>query len=176
MNETGLFGVTDHECYTAAANWAVREGVITSFEREGGTHDFAAGDVVSFEQMVTILSHLCAKPGEVDAASDDLSKFAVGADASPWSRAHRLGGGEGSGRRLRERRRHAHARAGRGRLPRPRRHGPHARLRPGRHGIGKQDRASRATSCRGSSNTRVRKGARTASTGKPSGRLAGFPG
>lgn len=87
MNETRLFGVTDHECYTADANWAVREGVITSFEREGGTHDFAAGDVVSFEQMVTILSRLCAKPGEVDAASDDLSKFAVGADASPWSRS-----------------------------------------------------------------------------------------
>ena len=42
MNETGLSGVDDHEYYTAAANWAVREGIITGFERADGTYDFAA--------------------------------------------------------------------------------------------------------------------------------------
>ena len=102
VNESGLDGIADGKYYTAAANWAVEKGVITGFEREGGTFDFAADDAVSFEQMVTILSRLCAAPGEVAAAGGDLSRFAVGADASPWSRDH----------------------------------GPHARLRPGRHGIG----------------------------------------
>ena len=86
VNETGLDGVADHEYYTAAANWAFAEGVITGFERPDGTFDFAAGDPVSFEQMVTIVSRLGAKPGEVAAAGDDLSRFADGDAASPWSR------------------------------------------------------------------------------------------
>ena len=51
VNETGLDGISDHEYYTAAANWAVREGVVTGFERADGTFDFAADDAVSFEQM-----------------------------------------------------------------------------------------------------------------------------
>lgn len=87
MNETGLSGVDDHEYYTAAANWAVREGIITGFEREDGTYDFAAGDVVSFEQMVTILSRLCAAPDAVAAAGGDLSRFVDGDEASLWSRS-----------------------------------------------------------------------------------------
>ena len=58
VNETGLSGVDDHEYYTAAANWAVREGIITGFEREDGTYDFAASSPVSFEQLITILSRL----------------------------------------------------------------------------------------------------------------------
>ena len=37
--------------------------------------------------MVTILSRLCAAPAEVAAAGGDLSRFAVDADASPWSRS-----------------------------------------------------------------------------------------
>lgn len=88
MNETGLDGISDHEYYTAAANWAVREGVVTGFERADGTFDFAADDAVSFEQMVTILSRLCAASVEVAAAGDDLSRFVDGGEASPWSRSH----------------------------------------------------------------------------------------
>ena len=86
VNETGLDGIADHEYYTEAANWAFAKGVITGFERPDGTFDFAAGDPVSFEQMVTIVSRLGAKPGEVAAAGDDLSRFADGDAASPWSR------------------------------------------------------------------------------------------
>ena len=85
-NKTGLDGIADHEYYTEAANWAFAKGVITGFERPDGTFDFAAGDPVSFEQMVTIVSRLGAKPGEVAAAGDDLSRFADGDAASPWSR------------------------------------------------------------------------------------------
>ena len=83
---TGIDGSADGMYYTAAANWAVRNGVITGFEQPDGTFDFAADDDVSFEQLVTILSRLCATPEELDAAGTDLSAFADGDLASIWSR------------------------------------------------------------------------------------------
>ena len=83
---TGIDGSADGMYYTAAANWAVRNGVITGFDREDGSKDFAADDDVSFEQLVTILSRLCATKGELDAAGTDLSAFADGDLASSWSR------------------------------------------------------------------------------------------
>lgn len=85
-NETGLSGVSDGEYYTAAANWAVREGIITGFERADGTYDFAASSPVSFEQLITILSRLCAAPGQIAAAGSDLSGFVDGDEASSWAR------------------------------------------------------------------------------------------
>lgn len=87
VNEAGLSDVDDHEYYTAAANWAVREVIITGFEREDGTYDFAASSPVSFEQLTTILSRLGATSDEVAAAGDDLSEFLDGDNASPWSRS-----------------------------------------------------------------------------------------
>ena len=83
---TGIDGSADGMYYTAAANWAVRNGVITGFDREDGSKDFAADDDVSFEQLVTILSRLCATPEELSAAGSDLSAFADGDLASSWSR------------------------------------------------------------------------------------------
>ena len=83
---TGIAGSADGQYYTAAANWAVKNGVISGFVREDGTKDFAAGDDVSFEQLVTILARLCATPEELAAAGSDLSAFSDGADASGWSR------------------------------------------------------------------------------------------
>ena len=82
---TGIAGSADGMFYTAAANWAVKKGVITGFERQDGTFDFAADRPVTFEQLVTILGRLCAAPGEVEAAGSDLSAFVDGADASAWS-------------------------------------------------------------------------------------------
>lgn len=87
VSETGLDGIADGKYYTAAANWAVEKGVITGFEHEGGTFDFAADDAAFFEQMVTILSRLCAAPDEVAAAGGDLSRFVDGDEASLWSRS-----------------------------------------------------------------------------------------
>ena len=84
---TGIAGSADGQYYTAAANWAVKNGVISGYVREDGTHDFAAGDDVSFEQLVTILARLCATDDELAAAGDDLSAFADGGGASGWSRA-----------------------------------------------------------------------------------------
>lgn len=86
VDATGIDGSADGMYYTAAANWAVRNGVITGFDREDGSKDFAADDDVSFEQLVTILSRLCATPDELDAAGSDLSAFADGDLASSWSR------------------------------------------------------------------------------------------
>ena len=83
---TGIDGSADGMYYTAAANWAVKNGVITGFDREDGSKDFAADDDVSFEQLVTILSRLCATPEELSAAGSDLSAFADGDLASSWSR------------------------------------------------------------------------------------------
>lgn len=83
---TGIDGSADGMYYTAAANWAVKNGVITGFDREDGSKDFAADENVSFEQLVTILSRLCATKGELDAAGTDLSAFADGDLASSWSR------------------------------------------------------------------------------------------
>ena len=85
-DETGIAGSADGQYYTAAANWAVKNGVISGYIREDGAKDFAAGDDVSFEQLVTILARLCATPEELAAAGSDLSAFSDGADASGWSR------------------------------------------------------------------------------------------
>ena len=83
---TGIDGSADGMYYTAAANWAVRNGVITGFDCEDGSKDFAADENVSFEQLVTILARLCATSGELSAAGSDLSAFADGDLASSWSR------------------------------------------------------------------------------------------
>lgn len=102
VSETGLDGIAGGKYYTAAANWAVREGIITGFEREDGTYDFAASSPVSFEQLITILSRLGATSDEVAAAGDDLSEFLDGDEASPLvEKPHRVSGGEGPGQRLR---------------------------------------------------------------------------
>lgn len=86
VDTTGISGSADGMYYTAAANWAVKNGVITGFEQPDGTFDFAADDDVSFEQLITILSRLCATSEELDAAGSDLSAFADGYLASDWSR------------------------------------------------------------------------------------------
>ena len=86
-DETGIAGSADGQYYTAAANWAVENGVISGYDRPDGAKDFAADDDVTFEQLVTILARLCATPEELASAGSDLSAFADGGDASSWSRA-----------------------------------------------------------------------------------------
>ena len=82
---TGIAGSADGQFYTAAANWAVANKVITGIVREGGSLDFAADEDVTFEQLVTILARVGATPDEVAAAGSDLSSFLDGSDASVWS-------------------------------------------------------------------------------------------
>lgn len=85
-NEIDIPGSADGMYYTAAANWAFANGVITGIEHPDGTKDFAAEGNVTFEQLVTVLARLCATDGELEAAGSDLSAFADGDLASPWSR------------------------------------------------------------------------------------------
>ena len=85
-NEIDIPGSADGMYYTAAANWAFANGVITGIVLEDGTRDFAADGKVSFEQLVTVLARLCATDGELEAAGSDLSAFADGDLASDWSR------------------------------------------------------------------------------------------
>ena len=82
---TGIAGSADGQFYTAAANWAVANKVITGIVREDGSLDFAATEDVTFEQLVTILARVGATPDEVAAAGSDLSSFLDGSDASAWS-------------------------------------------------------------------------------------------
>lgn len=86
-NEIDIAGSADGMYYTAAANWAFANGVITGIVLEDGTRDFAAEGKVSFEQLVTVLARLCAAPGELESAGSDLSAFADGDLASDWSRS-----------------------------------------------------------------------------------------
>lgn len=83
---TGIAGSADGMYYTAAANWAFANGVITGIDRPDGTKDFAAEGNVTFEQLVTVLARLCATDNELSAAGSDLSAFTDGDLASPWSR------------------------------------------------------------------------------------------
>ena len=85
-NEIDIAGSADGMYYTAAANWAFANGVITGIDRPDGTKDFAAEGNVTFEQLVTVLARLCATDNELEAAGGDLSAFADGDLASPWSR------------------------------------------------------------------------------------------
>ena len=84
VDTTGIEGSADGMYYTAAANWAVREGIITGFKQPDGTFDFAADVPVSSEQMMTIIARTYASIND-PAAEDDLSAFVDGADASEWS-------------------------------------------------------------------------------------------
>ena len=82
---TGIAGSADGQFYTAAANWAVANKVITGIVREDGSLDFAATEDVTFEQLVTILARVGATPEEVAAAGTDLTAFVDGDAASAWS-------------------------------------------------------------------------------------------
>ena len=84
-DETGIEGSADGQFYTAAANWAVANKVITGIVREDGSPDFAATEDVAFEQLVTILTRIGAADGEVAAAGADLSAFLDGDAASSWA-------------------------------------------------------------------------------------------
>ncbi len=84
-NETGIAGVADGAFYTAAANWAVRAGIITGYTFDDGTADFAADDPVTFEQMITIMARMCADPDELVGQRADLSRFLDGDAASCWA-------------------------------------------------------------------------------------------
>lgn len=84
-DETGIAGSADGQYYTAAANWTVKNGIITGYIREDGTHDFAANDPVTFEQLITILARYSTNGAGANLTNIDLSAFLDGEKASDWA-------------------------------------------------------------------------------------------
>ena len=69
------------EWYTDAVIWAAENGVAAGF----GNGDFKPDDMVTREQMVTILFNYAKYKGYDTGAADDLSAFADTADVSDWA-------------------------------------------------------------------------------------------
>ena len=84
-DETSIKGSADGQFYTAAANWAVKNGIITGYIYEDGTQDFAANNPVTFEQLITILARFATSGAGADPTNNDLSAFADGSEASSWA-------------------------------------------------------------------------------------------
>ena len=84
-DETGIAGSADGQYYTAAANWTVKNGIITGYIREDGMHDFAANDPVTFEQLITILARYSTNGAGANLTNIDLSAFLDGEKASDWA-------------------------------------------------------------------------------------------
>ncbi len=82
VDETGLANVESNTFYTAAANWAVKNGVI----KGKNDTDFAPNDPVTFEQMMTIIARL--KGGDAVASADTsvLDKFADASSVSAYAK------------------------------------------------------------------------------------------
>ena len=84
-DETGIAGSADGMFYTAAANWAVGNGIITGYIHEDGTRDFAANDPVTFEQLITILARYSTNGAGADSSNANLSAFLDGEEACNWA-------------------------------------------------------------------------------------------
>jgi hypothetical protein len=85
-NETGMPDVVTNGYYTAAANWAVANGIINGSEEADGRH-FNPDDPITLEQMVAILANPCSNGAADSADTSTLSGFTDGASVSDWARA-----------------------------------------------------------------------------------------
>ena len=83
-NTTGMTDVEDNAYYTAAANWAVENGVINGFLNEDGTRSFNPWGDAEFEQVVAILLNGAGADYE-DYSTAGLSKFTDAADVHDWA-------------------------------------------------------------------------------------------
>ena len=84
-NETGMSDVGADEWYTAAANWAVANGVVNGFDDPDGRH-FRPYDFVTMEQLATILANYIDMAGAEAADQSVLSSFTDQDTISAWAR------------------------------------------------------------------------------------------
>lgn len=84
-NRTGMADVEPGTWYTAAANWAVSEGVISGYGT-GGRRAFGPNDDVTFEQLLTILANYRAG-GATGSASSGSLPFKDASSVSSWARS-----------------------------------------------------------------------------------------
>ncbi len=82
-NESGLSDVESNTFYTAAVNWAVKNGVIKGYD--GGT--FGPNDTVTFEQMMTIIARLKGGDAAETADTSVLNKFKDASDVSSFAKS-----------------------------------------------------------------------------------------
>ena len=82
VNSTGMDDVEDNCFYTAAANWAVENGVVDGVEAAGG-RAFQPDRAVTFEEAVAMIAKY-AKAADGDASA--LEKFADAGAVSTWAR------------------------------------------------------------------------------------------
>ena len=82
VNSTGMDDVEDNCFYTAAANWAVENGVVDGVETAGG-RAFQPDRAVTFEEAVAMIAKY-AKAADGDASA--LEKFADAGAVSTWAR------------------------------------------------------------------------------------------
>ncbi len=88
-NATGMGDVDADAFYTAAADWAVANGVIDGVEVEGGAREFQPDRAVTFEEAVAMIAkyHKAINGGDIDGDAASLDRFADGASVSDWARA-----------------------------------------------------------------------------------------
>ncbi len=82
-NATGMDDVAADAFYTAAADWAVANGVVDGVEQPDGSRAFEPDRAVTFEEAVAMIAKY-ARAADGDAVS--LDKFADAGDVSDWAR------------------------------------------------------------------------------------------
>ncbi len=87
-NSTGMDDVAADSFYTAAANWAVANGVIDGVEVEGGAREFQPDRAVTFEEAVAMIAKYAKAThgSDVDGDAASLDKFADSSAVSGWAR------------------------------------------------------------------------------------------
>ncbi len=94
-NDTAMADVADGSFYTAAADWAVANGVIDGVEVEGGAREFQPDRAVTFEETVAMIAKYAKniRGADVDAVekfadtdADALERFADAGEVSSWAR------------------------------------------------------------------------------------------
>ena len=90
-NETGMPDVDGSQWYAKAANWAVKNGVVTGVEQPDGSRRFAPNDTITREQMCAIIANYAATLNGVDVEGQtDQGKLASmpdGSQVSDWARS-----------------------------------------------------------------------------------------
>ncbi len=87
-NATGMADVAANAFYTAAANWAVANGVIDGVEAEDGSRAFEPDRAVTFEEAVAMIAKYAkaTRGTDVDGDAASLDKFADSSAVSDWAR------------------------------------------------------------------------------------------
>ncbi len=85
-NATPMADVVDGTFYTAAANWAYANNVISGSVNADGSTSFLPENDLSFEQMVLIVARLADPNGFESSDVSVLDGFTDGSQVSPWAR------------------------------------------------------------------------------------------